>query len=70
MWQNINGWHALIIVAVIVLIFGTSRLPALAQGLGQSLRIFRGATRENDSGERQSEAGNTEGQPRTGENAK
>lgn len=37
------GWpHILLILAVILLIFGAARLPALARSLGQSARIFRG----------------------------
>lgn len=41
MWHNLTGWHALIILAVIVLIFGAAKLPALARSLGQSARILR-----------------------------
>lgn len=41
MLQNLTGWHALIVLAVIVLIFGASKLPALARSLGQSVRILR-----------------------------
>ena len=41
MLGNLTGWHALIIVAVIVLIFGATKLPALARGIGQSVRIFQ-----------------------------
>ena len=69
MWQNINGWHALIIVAVVVLIFGASRLPALAQGLGESLRILRGATRDRDR-ETQAESGNAERETNIGDSSK
>ena len=37
------GWpHLLIILAVILLIFGATRLPALAKSLGQSARVFKG----------------------------
>jgi sec-independent protein translocase protein TatA len=38
---NLSGWHLLIIVAVVVLLFGATRLPALSKGIGQSVRIFR-----------------------------
>lgn len=41
MFANLNGWHLLIVLAVILLIFGATRLPALARGVGQSLRILR-----------------------------
>lgn len=40
MLQNLTGWHALIVLAVIVLIFGAAKLPALARSLGQSVRIL------------------------------
>jgi sec-independent protein translocase protein TatA len=36
------GWpHILIILAVVLLLFGATRLPQLAKGLGQSARAFR-----------------------------
>ncbi len=41
MLQNLTGWHALIALAVIVLIFGAAKLPALARSLGQSVRILK-----------------------------
>ncbi|SDO62396.1 sec-independent protein translocase protein TatA [Microbacterium sp. ru370.1] len=41
MLQNLTGWHALIVLAVIVLIFGAAKLPALARSLGQSVRILK-----------------------------
>ncbi|GAA3772290.1 hypothetical protein GCM10022240_25430 [Microbacterium kribbense] len=37
------GWpHLLIILVVILLLFGAAKLPALAKGLGQSARVFKG----------------------------
>lgn len=41
MLQNLTGWHALIVLAVVVLIFGAAKLPALARSLGQSIRILK-----------------------------
>lgn len=41
MLQNLTGWHALVILAVIVLIFGAAKLPALAKSVGQSVRILK-----------------------------
>jgi len=36
------GWpHLLIIVAVILLLFGAAKLPALAKSMGQSARVFK-----------------------------
>jgi len=42
MFGNLTGWHLLIILAVILLLFGAPKLPGLAKSLGQSMRIFRG----------------------------
>lgn len=36
-----TGWHLLIIVAVVLLLFGAPKLPGFARSLGQSMRIFR-----------------------------
>ncbi len=36
-----NGWHLLIILAVVLLLFGAPKLPGLAKSIGQSMRIFR-----------------------------
>ncbi|HET8724998.1 MAG TPA: twin-arginine translocase TatA/TatE family subunit [Anaeromyxobacteraceae bacterium] len=43
----------LIILVVLVLLFGASKLPQLGQGLGESVKSFRKAfreVREDDSG--------------------
>ncbi|WP_022880697.1 Sec-independent protein translocase subunit TatA [Gryllotalpicola ginsengisoli] len=39
--RDLGGWHLLIILVIIVLLFGASRLPAVSKSLGQSMRIFR-----------------------------
>lgn len=41
MLGNLGGWHLLIILAIVVLIFGAAKLPALAKSIGQSTRIFK-----------------------------
>lgn len=41
MLSNLNGWHAVIVIAVILLMFGATKLPALARSLGQSARILK-----------------------------
>lgn len=45
MFMGLTGLHLLIIVGVVVLLFGATRLPALAKGLGESLRILRQESR-------------------------
>ena len=42
MFANMNGWHLVIILAIVLLLFGAPRLPGLAKSVGQSLKIFRG----------------------------
>ena len=41
MLGNLTGWHALIVLAVILLLFGATKLPALARSVGQSAKIFK-----------------------------
>jgi sec-independent protein translocase protein TatA len=41
MFGNLTGWHLLIILAVVLLLFGATRLPALSKSVGQSVRIFK-----------------------------
>lgn len=36
----------LIILVIVVVIFGASRLPQIGKGLGEGIRNFRGATKE------------------------
>ncbi len=41
---DIGGPELLIVLAVIVLLFGSSKLPDLARGAGRALRIFKAET--------------------------
>jgi sec-independent protein translocase protein TatA len=41
MLSNLTGWHFLIILVVILLLFGAPKLPGLARSLGQSMKIFK-----------------------------
>lgn len=42
MLHGLTGWHLLIVLAVIVLLFGAAKLPALAQSVGRSAHLFKG----------------------------
>lgn len=46
MLHNLTGWHAFVILAIIILVFGAAKLPALAKSLGQSVRILKDETTE------------------------
>lgn len=59
-------WHWLIVLAVVLLLFGSKKLPDAARGLGRSMRIFKSEIKEmqNDGAEEKSETqAITQGQP-------
>jgi sec-independent protein translocase protein TatA len=41
---DVSGTEILIIMVIVLLLFGTKRLPELARGMGKSLREFKKAT--------------------------
>lgn len=45
---NLGPTELLIIGVVLVLLFGASRLPQTAKGLGQALKIFKKEIRDDD----------------------
>lgn len=36
-----EGWHIVILILVVVIVFGWKRLPDVARSLGRSMRIFK-----------------------------
>jgi sec-independent protein translocase protein TatA len=44
--SNLTGWHAIIILAIVLLLFGATKLPALAKSVGQSAKIFKSEMRD------------------------
>ena len=42
-----GGWEILLILAVFILLFGARKLPELARGLGQGVKEFKKATRND-----------------------
>ncbi len=40
-----GGWELMLILAVLVLLFGASKLPNAARSIGQSMRIFKAETK-------------------------
>ncbi|MDB6169504.1 MAG: twin-arginine translocation protein TatA/E family subunit [Verrucomicrobia bacterium] len=52
---GIGGTELLIILALALLLFGGTKLPSLARGLGQSLKEFKKASRD-DAEEEKTEA--------------
>lgn len=50
MLSNLSGWHFLIILFVVLLLFGAPKLPGLARSLGQSMKIFKSEISNDDAG--------------------
>jgi sec-independent protein translocase protein TatA len=48
MLGNLTGWHFLIILVIILLLFGAPKLPGLARSLGQSAKIFKSEIKPED----------------------
>jgi sec-independent protein translocase protein TatA len=42
----LSAWHWAIVLIVIVVLFGSKKLPEAARGLGRSLRIFKSEVKE------------------------
>ncbi|MBY4207213.1 twin-arginine translocase TatA/TatE family subunit [Rhodococcus fascians] len=47
MLHNLTGWHALVVLAIVLLVFGSTKLPSLAKGVGQSMRILKDEVHED-----------------------
>ena len=45
---GLGGPELMIILVIILLLFGGAKLPALAKGLGQSVKEFKKAAKEDD----------------------
>ena len=52
LFGSLGPTELLIILAILLLIFGGSRLPSLAKGLGESIRSFKAGVNENDEEEK------------------
>ena len=48
-------WHWLIVLAVVLLLFGSKKLPDAARGLGRSMRIFKSEIKEMQNDDKQAE---------------
>ena len=43
--NGLEPWHLLVVALVVVLVFGSKRLPDTARSLGKSLRILKSETK-------------------------
>jgi sec-independent protein translocase protein TatA len=49
---GLTGWHLVILIAVVVLLFGAKRLPDMARAVGQSARIVKGEIKQDSTPDR------------------
>lgn len=47
--MGISFWHIVIVVLVILVLFGTGRLPRLMEDLGKGINSFKKGLKEEDS---------------------
>ena len=62
MFAGLTGIHLLIILGIVILLFGATKLPALAKGLGQSINIFKKEMGTDDKQSPDTSAQNTSAQ--------
>jgi len=60
MLSNLTGWHFVLVLVVVLLLFGAPKLPGLARSVGQSLKIFKSEIKADAPA-----AGTVAGTPRT-----
>ncbi len=58
----LQPWHWIILLLVVVLLFGSKRLPDAARSLGKSMRIFKSEVKELQA-EHKGDAAVTPAQP-------
>lgn len=42
----LRGWHIVVLLVVVLLLFGAPKLPELARSIGKSLNILKDETRQ------------------------
>jgi sec-independent protein translocase protein TatA len=62
-----EGWHIVILVLVIVVVFGWKRLPDASRSLGRSMRIFKSEITEMKTDGKTTGAGSSTASPASAE---
>lgn len=51
----LGPWQVILIVLALLLLFGGRKIPELMKGLGQGMKEFKNATKEDKEGKKQEE---------------
>ena len=62
---GLGGPELIIILVILLLLFGGSKLPSLARGLGQSIKEFKTASKDDPKEDRKAEV---KSDPKSGNN--
>ncbi len=47
MFGMLNMWEIILILAVVLVLYGAKKLPELARGMGQGMKEFKKASRDD-----------------------
>jgi sec-independent protein translocase protein TatA len=56
--MGLGATELIVILVILLLLFGGAKLPALAKGLGQSIKEFKNASKDEPKDEKKADAGN------------
>jgi sec-independent protein translocase protein TatA len=48
-------WHWLVVIAIFLLLFGTSKFASLGKGMGEGIRNFKAAMKEGEEPKKENE---------------
>lgn len=51
----VGPWQVVLIIVIIVLLFGGRKIPELMKGLGQGIKEFKKATKDEDPDDKKSD---------------
>ena len=63
---NLGLPELLLILAIVVILFGAGKLPQLGKGIGEGIRNFKTAMKDDDSASKTDEKNGESGKPKQG----
>ena len=61
-FKSIGAPELIIILVIVVLLFGATKLPGVAKGIGESIRVFRKEVKTKDESEKTESSAKPEGE--------